>query len=179
MNIHDYIIDSNEPDLIQSEFSVVKLTCIKTTDQVVSIQVIYKKSHQTILETCLKELETWKKIHHPNIVECYRYFETKNQLYIVMEYVPGESLLTFLTQRLESNQPLSENFIYKFFKQIVSALSYVHGLHLIHLNIKLENVIFYKKHQIQLIGFDISEISASSNLNNLDNKCNLIYKSFE
>jgi serine/threonine protein kinase len=121
-------------------------------------------------------LKLIKKIHHPNIVQCYRYFETKNQLYIVIEYVPGENLLTFLKKLLESNKPFSENFIYKVFKQIVSALSYVHDLHLIHLNIKLENVIFYKKYQIKLIGFDISEISAPSNLNHLSDKCSLIYK---
>jgi hypothetical protein len=45
MNIHDYIIDPNEPNLVQSEFSVVKRAQIKTTDQVVAIQVISKKLH--------------------------------------------------------------------------------------------------------------------------------------
>ena len=51
---------------------------------------------------------------HPNIVKIYEAFETDDHVYLVMEYVGGGSLHSYLKER--SNRRLEENEAKRVFK---------------------------------------------------------------
>ena len=74
-------------------------------------------------------------LNHPNIVKIHDVVETNNHLNIIMEYLPGISLGSYL-----KNQPhkkVSEKNCKIIFKQLAKALAYMHSHCIAHRDIKL------------------------------------------
>jgi serine/threonine protein kinase len=162
MSINDYIFDPNERDLGEGGFGVVKRARVKGTNQIVAVKIIKQNPGESIDESILKEVEIWKKFDHPNIVKYYNHFEADHKLFIIMEYIDGEDLSTLINRRQKSNLSFTEEFICQVLSQMVSALSYVHRLKVIHRDIKLNNVLHSLNGQIKLVDFGISKISSST-----------------
>jgi serine/threonine protein kinase len=59
-------------------------------------------------------------MNHPNIVKIYEAFETEENVYLVMEYVGGGSLHSYLREKQERR--LEEEDAKRIFKQIMTAL---------------------------------------------------------
>ena len=59
-------------------------------------------------------------MNHPYIVNIYEAFETDNHVYLVMDYVGGGSLHSYLKEK--SSRRLDENEAKRIFKQILTAL---------------------------------------------------------
>ncbi len=47
-----------------------------------------------------REIRLLQKMNHPNIVKIYEAFETDDHVYLVMEYVGGGSLHTYIRDKL-------------------------------------------------------------------------------
>ena len=79
-----------------------------------------------------------KNLHHPLIPKIYDLEEDSDFLYIIEEYIPGESLKALCRHRL-----LSEKEIFQFMIQISSIIEYLHSLpqKIIYLDLKPENII--------------------------------------
>ena len=93
-------------------------------------------------ENLKKELNIMNKFDHPNIVCFKNYQRTKNNLYIMMELCNGGDLKTYIKNYFdEYKRPLNEFFIQKIIKQIVQGIKYLHGLNIIHRDIKLEKIL--------------------------------------
>ncbi|PZD70623.1 Serine/threonine-protein kinase C [Acaryochloris thomasi RCC1774] len=80
----------------------------------------------------LKEVGT-----HPQIPEFYDFFEEGSRLFIVQEYIAGESL----QQSLQKGQTFTEEEIDSLLKGILPLLRYLHGSGVIHRDIKPANII--------------------------------------
>ncbi|HLO47789.1 MAG TPA: protein kinase [Kamptonema sp.] len=90
---------------------------------------------------------------HPNIVRLLDFFEEAGLSFIVMDYIPGESL----AQLVKSGQPLSEAEALHYIQQIASALKALHQSGLLHRDIKPENIIRRAgTHLVMLIDFGIA-----------------------
>ena len=59
-------------------------------------------------------------MNHPNIVKLYDAFETDSNVYLVMEYVAGGSLHSYLKEK--TSRRLDELEAKRIFKQIMTAL---------------------------------------------------------
>lgn len=59
-------------------------------------------------------------MNHPNIVKIFEAFETDDNVYLVMEYVAGGSLHSYLKER--TDRRLEEEDAKRIFKQIMTAL---------------------------------------------------------
>lgn len=59
-------------------------------------------------------------MNHPNVVKIYEAFETDDYVYLVMDYVGGGSLHSYLREK--SNRRLDESDAKRIFKQILTAL---------------------------------------------------------
>ncbi|MEG3940396.1 bifunctional serine/threonine-protein kinase/formylglycine-generating enzyme family protein [Microcoleus sp. S36b_A3] len=74
---------------------------------------------------------------HPQIPRLIAYFEQDKRLYLVQELIEGQNLLAELTQQGAFN----EEKIWQLLADILPILKFVHDRHVIHRDIKLENII--------------------------------------
>ncbi len=96
-------------------------------------------------EHFLREARAVNRINHPNIVEISDYGEAtvtleggirRTVVYLVMEYVPGESL-----QKVIARAPLSAVRAIPIVSQVAQALARAHQTGVIHRDIKPENIL--------------------------------------
>lgn len=86
-----------------------------------------------------REIRIMERINHKNIIQLREAFDSKKQVFLVMEHAPGGSLHSLLKSR--SNRQLKDDEAKELFAQVVSALKYCHMHSITHRDIKLENVL--------------------------------------
>jgi serine/threonine protein kinase len=91
-------------------------------------------------ERFLREARAVNRINHPNIVEITDFGEDSGLVFLVMEYVAGESLQTALLRgRFEVERAT------RIALQVALALARAHELGVIHRNLKPENVLLVRR----------------------------------
>ncbi|WP_391208577.1 Stk1 family PASTA domain-containing Ser/Thr kinase [Psychrobacillus sp. L4] len=96
---------------------------------------------------------------HPNIVSIYDVGEDEDIQYIVMEYVKGETL----KQYIQSDAPISPNKSVTIMKQLTSAIANAHNNHIIHRDVKPQNILLDEEGKVKVTDFGIAmALSATS-----------------
>ena len=94
------------------------------------------------------ELDLLKNLNHPNIVKLEDFKYTKDNYYIVMEYINGGGLDKCLQKYIKKyRKPFSEEIVQYLMRQIVDAIKYIHSLNIIHRDIKSENIMVNFKNE--------------------------------
>ena len=100
----------------------------------------------------VREATSLSKLSHPNIIKVLECFEANNTVYFSMEYLDGGSL----DELINSRGGLPESETVRYVRQIASALSYMHGQNMLHLDLKPGNVMLSGGKAI-LIDFGLSK----------------------
>jgi len=100
-----------------------------------------------------REAENLSKLDHPNIVKVLEVFDENNTTYYVMEYVDGCSVDDYIVSR--GHLPESEAL--QITRDVCSALSYMHGHRMLHLDLKPKNMMRSKEGKIFLIDFGLAK----------------------
>lgn len=96
---------------------------------------------------------------HPNIVNIYDVGEDGDIHYIVMEYVKGETL----KQYIQRNAPISPVKSVSIMRQLTSAIANAHNNHIIHRDIKPQNILLDEQGNVKITDFGIAmALSATS-----------------
>ncbi|KAB5523408.1 hypothetical protein PHYPO_G00152230 [Pangasianodon hypophthalmus] len=134
----------------KGNFAVVKLARHKVTKTQVAIKIIDKtRLDASDLEKLNREVKIMKLLNHPHIIRLYQVMETKNMLYIVTEYASNGEMFEYLA----CNGHMSEEEARKTFWQILSAVEYCHRCHIVHRDLKAENLLLDSNMNIKLADF--------------------------
>ncbi len=88
------------------------------------------------------ELKILKEIKHKNIMQLIEIKQTSENYYLICELCNGGNLRQCLDKNIKLyNKPFSEEITQYLMRQIVEAIKYLHGLHIMHRDLKLDNIL--------------------------------------
>lgn len=140
--------------------SVYLAKCLATGETVALKKVKLGSMNKTEREKAKQEVTLLSSLKHPNIVAYKGSFMDGNNLYIAMEYVDGGDL----NDKILSNfgKKMSVNEILGIFSQLVLALQYIHSKHVLHRDLKPQNVFLTKNGVVKLGDFGVARVMSSS-----------------
>src|SRR3984893_6648365 len=106
---------------------------------------------QELAARFLREIKLMASLDHPNIAALRTAFTANNQLYMVMEFVEGQTMAEHL-----ENGPISVPDALNYTGQVLKAVSYAHHQHIIHRDIKPPNMMLTPQGTIKLMDFGIA-----------------------
>ncbi|XP_054260207.1 serine/threonine-protein kinase SIK3-like isoform X2 [Macrosteles quadrilineatus] len=137
----------------QGNFAVVKLATHVVTKTKVAIKIIDKtKLDEDNLKKIFREIQILTKLRHCHVIRLYQVMETEKMIYLVTEYASGGEIFDYLVK----NGKIPENEACRVFHQIVSAVSYCHSQHIVHRDLKAENLLLDENMNIKLADFGFS-----------------------
>lgn len=99
-----------------------------------------------------REANAASKLNHPNVVDVYDVGESEGRHYIVMEYVRGRTLKQLISQR----GALDKKEAVDIMLQLTSAVQHAHENHIIHRDIKPQNVLVKDDGTVKITDFGIA-----------------------
>jgi len=136
-------------------FAEVHLAKHIPTGVKVAIKVMNKKTLKRMgdLHRAYREIEAMKRLgSHQHICQLYQVVETEEDIYLVLEHIAGGELFDYIVSR----EKLSEKEARSVFRQIVSAVAYIHSHDLAHRDLKPENMLLDCNNNIKIIDFGLS-----------------------
>ncbi|KAK4873058.1 hypothetical protein RN001_015087 [Aquatica leii] len=132
-------------------FAKVKLATHVLTGGKVAIKIMEKSCLGKDLHRVKLELNALKNLFHAHICKLYQVLETETHFFIVTEYCSGGELFDHIVER----NRLSEQQSRKFFREILSAVAYLHSLGYAHRDLKPENILLSGDQSLKLIDFGL------------------------
>ena len=109
-----------------------------------------------------REIDILIKADHPNIIKMYEYFESKNNLYLIMEECNGGELFDKIIEHIDNEEMYTEKEAAEIILQVMSAIEYCHNNGICHRDLKPENLLYLKKGEekdnpLKVIDFGLSQ----------------------
>ncbi|CAI9756273.1 unnamed protein product [Fraxinus pennsylvanica] len=124
----------------------------------------------------LQEVSIWNKFDHPNIVkligakrgiaevnmisDCSKIDKPQNICFIVVEYLMGGTLKSYLIRNRIKKLPLK--VVIRLALDMARGLSYLHSLKVVHRDVKTENMLLDKEGRVKITDFGVSRIEATN-----------------
>ena len=104
-------------------------------------------------EKFIKEARHIYALSHPHIVRVIDVFEENGTAYYVMDYLGGGTL----QDAVQAHGALSVSVASGYIRQVASALDYIHGRNLLHLDVKPSNIMLNDSGEAILVDFGVSK----------------------
>ncbi|MCA1639520.1 MAG: protein kinase, partial [Acidobacteria bacterium] len=105
-----------------------------------------------------QEAQAASKLNHPNIITIHKIGQTKENHYMVTEFVDG------ITLREVINKKMSIHEVLEIITQVTSALKAAHNAGIIHRDIKPENIMLRRDGYVKVLDFGIAKLVEQENL---------------
>lgn len=129
-------------------------------DRTVAVKILHAQlaGDEEFLDKFRHEAKGAARLSHPNIVGIYDVGVDGNDHYIVMEYVPGETL----KKRIQMEGGLGVREALRIAREIAGALSHAHANNLVHCDIKPHNILVTPEGRVKVADFGIARAITSS-----------------
>src|ERR1700735_3979330 len=108
-------------------------------------------SAEQLRSTVLREALLSSAIEHPNVCAIYEVGESGDEGYIVMQYVPGQSL-----DQLIARGPATPQLVLSVGIQIADGLQAAHALGIFHRDLKPQNVMLTEGGLVKILDFGLA-----------------------
>eukprot|EP01084_Bolivina_argentea_P283652 485866_1 len=129
----------------------------KSDGGLVAIKIITKKNLETEdLQGIDNEINMLRQLTHPNIGNLHDIYESRTKICLVLDCCDGGELFDHVIDRGH----FAEKQAKKTFAQACTALQYMHSKHIVHRDIRPENILFETKEKISSIkisNFDFAD----------------------
>jgi serine/threonine protein kinase len=106
------------------------------------------------------EIETLKRLKHPNIVQLIGYGEEGGKLFYSMEYVDGESL----HDCVKKNGPIPWEEVLRIGIDVCSGLKHAHDMGIVHRDLKPANLLINENGTVKLVDFGIAKLFGAAEM---------------
>jgi len=133
----------------------------KRLDRVVAVKVMHSGmgDDRQFTDRFVREARSAAKLNHSNVVSVFDQGADGEVTYLVMEYVPGNTLRDVMRDEC----PMSPRRALALMEQILIALSAAHAAHIIHRDVKPENVLITPTGDIKVADFGLARaVSAAT-----------------
>lgn len=142
----------------------VQLAFHKDTKAKVAVKVLKKElMNKDEIERARREIQIMEqltKLNNPYIIKLIGWDETTTHFNLIVEYVCGGELTSLILKR----NGLPEKECQQMFQQLLSAIQCCHQHHIIHRDIKLQNILLDSRNNIKLIDFGLSNFVENGQL---------------
>jgi serine/threonine-protein kinase len=98
-----------------------------------------------------REASILYQIQHPQIPRFWAAFEDGQRLFLVQDYVQGQTYRRLLSDRKQQGQAFSQAEVVHFLNHILPVLTYIHDRDIVHRDITPENIILREQEATELI----------------------------
>ncbi|XP_043267355.1 serine/threonine-protein kinase par-1-like isoform X2 [Venturia canescens] len=102
-----------------------------------------------------REVEIMRRLQHPRLIQLYDAIDTGKQIYVILELIQGGELFERV---IDEDFVLTERSCAVFMRQICEGIEFVHAQHILHLDMKPENILCLTKegNRIKIIDFGLA-----------------------
>ena len=136
-------------------------------DRPVAIKVLRPElaTKDAVVERFRTEAVNLAKLNHPNIATLYSLLKEEDALYMVLEFVRGETL--DVTMRRRGPLPVEEAV--PAFCQVLDGIDHAHELGIVHRDLKPGNIMVTDRGTLKVLDFGIARLFGSSRLTRAGN----------
>jgi serine/threonine-protein kinase len=110
-------------------------------------------SDPSYVERFQREAQAAASFAHPNIIDIYDVGEVNDSPYIVMEYIPGDTL----KEIIETEGPFDPDDVAALIEQVAAGLDYAHARGIIHRDVKPQNILVTREGLAKVVDFGIAK----------------------
>ncbi|XP_012490200.1 serine/threonine-protein kinase ATG1a isoform X2 [Gossypium raimondii] len=142
--VGDYILG---PRIGSGSFAVVWRSRHRQHGLEVAVKEIDKKLLSSkVSESLLKEISILSTINHPNIIQLFEAIETEDRIFLVLEYCDGGDLAAYIQRYGKVSEEVARHLM----RQLAAGLQVLQEKHLIHRDLKPQNLLLTKGSTPQL-----------------------------
>jgi serine/threonine-protein kinase len=123
-------------------------------DRQVAIKVLPPESlaQEHLKRRLLREAQAAARLDHPNICAIYDVNEADSMIFIVMQYIEGETLADTMER-----EPLRVSTALKIVEQVAEGLAEAHAHGIVHRDIKPQNLMITPRGQLKILDFGLAK----------------------
>ncbi|KAK3149556.1 hypothetical protein QOZ80_3AG0219040 [Eleusine coracana subsp. coracana] len=146
-------------------FGRVFLAKKRTTGDLFAIKVLRKADmiRKNAVESILAERDILITVRNPFVVRFFYSFTSRDNLYLVMEYLNGGDLYSLL----RNLGCLDEDVARVYLAEVVLALEYLHSMQIVHRDLKPDNLLIAHDGHIKLTDFGLSKVGLINSTDDL------------
>lgn len=155
--VHDVNISDFEliKPISKGAFGKIYLAKKKTTGDRYAIKILAKehvlrKKQRSRIQT---ECSILANADSPFVVKLFWTFESNNNLFLVMEYLPGGDFMSLLDHSVRLDEDVARQYL----AETVLALKYLHSIGCVHRDLKPDNLLITRDGHIKLTDFGLSD----------------------
>ncbi|KAK1122622.1 hypothetical protein K0M31_009065 [Melipona bicolor] len=152
----------------EGAYGEVKMVVNKTTGVAVAMKMIDLMKHPLAQKSVRKETTIHRMLSNPHIIRYFGKRSEPNMEYIFLEYASGGELF----DKIEPDIGMPVCQAQKYFKQLISAVEYLHSKGIAHRDLKPENLLLDEHDNLKVSDFGMATVYRLNGKERcLENKC--------